>query len=513
MEQKIDPQSTESKTTAQNTENNNEVVNNEETMEKNNPVATAHKNGAAVKPIEGGLVNLQTENDSAYKEDEKVQRRVITDIKPLIDSFSEKAKNVKWAHPGARRMSWEYYLTQYEGGVDEPEFKVIKTKLELFDYEKSINLATETAPGVNYSFKSSVPEVGSLATDGVTEQEKAEKDYTPVYTDEEKDKLIKSTAICEEEIARVKDDPLYAAIAYGDGENVIINLTQFKRNGGVLGTPIVNRTHGKDEIKTGNNLMSFGPQHILLATTKPMADDAGLESGRFANDTTKGALPDTSLIIIDGNGRINHLHSIPLDKWPNIYAVFPTKDAAGYYNIPRAFDVINTEVSVWKTQDMVQKKLIYGAGKAHEGWKLINMLVNKGYKYQAACELATLTTDRIKKETISNGSDEHTFIHFKSAKTIYNVLRQKFGEDDTTLKTKAFPMKVSELWGKLQKQSGDDAATDEFVKFIKGLSNDKVTSIKGAKSKKGGATRDILRQTILEQEFLTFINTEGIELA
>ena len=128
MEQKIYPQSTESMTNAQNTENNNKVVNNEGTMEKNYPVAAAHKNGAEIKPIEGkGLVNPQTENYSADKEEEEVQRRVITDIKPLIDSFTEKAKNVEWTHPGARSMSWEYYLTQYEGGVDEPEFKVIKT--------------------------------------------------------------------------------------------------------------------------------------------------------------------------------------------------------------------------------------------------------------------------------------------------------------------------------------------------------------------------------------------------
>ena len=467
-----------------------------EGMDQNNPQAITSESEAETHQF-----NLPSKLTS-----KQVQRREITDIKPLVDSFSEKAKDVEWSHAGARGLSWRYYLTQYEGGVDDPEFKVVKTILEIHAYEESINLAPDTAPGINYSHKSNVPEVGTL----IVETAQPEKDYTPVYTEEEAERLIKSTAICEDEIARVKEDPCYAGVPFGD--NVIINLTEAKRNGIELGTPIVNRTHGKDEIKTGDSLMSFGPQHILIVATKAMADDAGLESGRFANDKTKGDLPDSSLIVIDGNGRINHLHTIRPDKWPNVYAVFPNKDAAGYYNLARAFDVINTEVSVWKTQDMVQKKLIYGAGKAHDGWKMINTLVNKGYKYQAACELATLTTDRIKKDTINNGCDEQTFTHYKSAKSIYAVICQKFGEDGTTLKTKAFPMKISELWRKLQKKSGDDTATEQFIKFIKSITNDKVKEIKDAKSKKGGATRDVVRQTILEQEFFTFVGTEGIKL-
>lgn len=356
---------------------------------------------------------------------------------------------------------------------------------------------------------------GASPEDKKTEKVKVEpqKDYKPAYTDEEKRYLQEVTDVVKAEISEA---PVrYGAIPFGN--NVVISLKKFVKLGGILASPKINRVHTSSDMKaTGESLLSHGSQHILLVISAKVAVIAGIDYERFANDPDKDKpFPENALILVllDGNGRINFLMNLPIEEWPEIYAVFPSADAAGYYNITRAFDVINTKVTVWKSQDMVLKRLLAEGTKAHPGWDMINSLVKKGYMYQAACELATLKTDRVKKDEIVNGDANDTFIHYESASKIFEALKVAIGEGkDKTLKTKAFPMLVSSLWGKLSAKFGDDRATEYFVQFIDGLAENKVKAIIEAKTKKGKPSRDEQRKQILEQEFYTFVGAHSLKI-
>lgn len=347
---------------------------------------------------------------------------------------------------------------------------------------------------------------GASPADKVADSKK--KDNKPVYEGEEKVKLAELTKVCEEEIARVIEDPKYGAVPYASGSNCLVDLRKVYDK---LYTPEVNREHGKDQEKTGESLLSYGAQHVLLVITVRMAKHAGLLPTNFKNSpNTDKPIGDDGLVLLDGNGRINYLMNIPVEDWPEIYGVFPTKDASGFFSLNRVFDIINTQMSVWKTQDMVQKRLLMDGSSAHPGWGFIQGLVKKGYKYQAACQLATLFTDRIKKGQVTGGDATAVFTHYKSAQIIYKVLLDRFGEDSDCLKTKEFTKELNTLWGKLQKKSGDDAATETFVKFLKGLPAAKVKAVNEAKNIKGGASKDEQRKDILTQEFYKFIGAEGI---
>ena len=281
---------------------------------------------------------------------------------------------------------------------------------------------------------------------------------------------------------------------------------------GVTGyTPEVNRKHGRDEKSTGDSLIMHGPQHPFIIITKRMADAAGISFTRFANDPhpENPIDDDYAIIYVDGNGRKNYLLTKDPKDWPNVYAIFPTKNSAGLYDLRKDIEIINTQVTVWKACDFVIKRILEEGIKAHEGWKEINKLQQNGYNYQAACEAMTLGTDRITKSEINSGDAEEIFSHYESAKTVHEALVAKFGEgDDNTLKTKAFPAEVSRLWQKLQKKKGDEVATEHFVKFIDAIPGSKVNEILVAKSKevKGARiSKDEHRIMILKQEFKEFM--------
>jgi hypothetical protein len=235
---------------------------------------------------------------------------------------------------------------------------------------------------------------------------------------------------------------------------------------------------------------------------------------RFPCDKSTEPIPDDALVIIDGNGRMAYFLSLDESERPQLYATFIVKDSLGYYNPRKAMEVINTERVMWKTQDMVQKRQLEDGEQAHDGWCFISELVNKrGYNYQAACQLATLATDRIKKRDVTEGDAKTIFSHFKSAMTIHRALVSKFGEgDDKTLKTKEFTKEVSFLWNKLQRKGGDDTATKQFIKFIDGFKDTKVKEIKDAKNVKGGLKKDDIRKSILNEQFNQFVGKENIEI-
>lgn len=344
---------------------------------------------------------------------------------------------------------------------------------------------------------------------GNTTKRASEKDYTPVYTDTKKKELQTITDICNKEIAEATTR--YNGIPFGN--NSIINLTEVIKKGTGVVCPKVNRTHGKDQSTTGESLMSDSPQHIILIITVKMSSAAGIECERFPNDPNNGKpISDDDIVIIDGNGRIDYLLSLPTEKWPTVWAAFISPDAAGYYNIPRAFDVINTKVAIWKTQDLVAKRILMDGDNVHEGWTLVNDLINKhGWKYQAATQFLTLMSDRLKKDAVSNRKASEIFMYFDCAKEILAAFRNKFGTDtDKVLGTKAVPMVVSSLWGKLRDKSGVDKATELFVNFVSTLDIAIVSSIIVAKSKRGGVNRDEQRRVLIENAFNAYFMSKKV---
>lgn len=342
-----------------------------------------------------------------------------------------------------------------------------------------------------------------------TKKTKAAPDYSLNYSDEQKKELERVTKVVDADIKRVRIDPRFHAIAFDD--NALINLKGAAMDDVSFMTPEVNRKHGKDEASTGESLMKYGPQHPLIVITDKMAEALGLKVIRFSNDDpTKPVFAGYTLIFLDGNGRMNHLLGLNPKDWPNVYAIFPTKNSAGYYDILKSYEVINTQVTVWKPGDWVTKRILEEGVKAHKGWTSINQLRQKGYNYQAACEAITLGTDRITKTEVISGDAKKIFLHYDSAVKIHNALVKKFSEgDDKTLKTKAFPAKVSELWLPLSSKSGDEKATEYMTAFIDQFPQDKVKEILEAKGKKGEdgvrITKDAIRIGILETEFNTYM--------
>lgn len=366
---------------------------------------------------------------------------------------------------------------------------------------------------------STAPEQKQDQTDAASKSSKSKKsakkaktdDFTLNYPDEKKKELERVTKVVEDEIRRVINDPRFHAIPFDGGNNAIINVKEATMDGITSYTPEVNRKHGRDEKSTGDSLMVHGPQHPFIIITKRMADAAGISFTHFANDPhpENPIDDDYATIDVDGNGRKNYLLTKDPKDWPNIYGIFPTKNSAGLYDLRKDIEIINTQVTVWKTCDFVIKRILEEGIKAHEGWKEINKLQQNGYNYQAACEAMTLGTDRITKSEINSGDAEEIFGHYESAKTVHEALVAKFGEgDDNTLKTKAFPAEVSKLWQKLQKKKGDEVATEHFVKFIEAIPGSKVNEILVAKSKevKGARiSKDEHRIMILKQEFKEFM--------
>ena len=341
---------------------------------------------------------------------------------------------------------------------------------------------------------------------------KAAPDYSLHYSDEKKKDLERVTRVGDAEIKRVREDPRFHAIPFDD--NAIINLKGAAMDGVGFKTPEVNRKHGKDETSTGESLMKYGPQHPFIVITEKMAEAIGLKVIRFSNDDpTKPVLGGYTLIILDGNGRVNFLLGLEggPQKWPDVYAIFPTKNCAGYYDIPKSYEVMNTQVTVWKTEAWVTKRILEEKNPdTNKYWKSINGLVQKGYNYQAACELMTLKPDRITKDQIISGDAGKIFKRYEPAVKIHNALVKKFGEsnDDKVLKTKAFPAKISELWDDVQLIQGGEKATEYMIAFIDQFPQEQVDKILKAKgTNKDGVriTKDAIRISILENQFNAYM--------
>lgn len=372
--------------------------------------------------------------------------------------------------------------------------------------------ATQAITGASPEEQESGKKSAGKKTSSMPKKTKPAPDYSLDYSEEKKKELERVTRVGDAEIKRVREDPRFPTIPFGD--NTMINLKGAALNGVSFKTPEVNRKHGKDEAATGESLMKHGPQHPFIVITEKMAEAAGIKVIRFSNDDPTKPFNGGgyTLIFLDGNGRVNFLLGLEggPEKWPDVYAIFPTKNRAGYYDIPKCYEVINTQVTVWKPGDWVTKRILEEGDKAHKGWTSINQLRQKGYNYQAACEAITLGTDRIIKTDIISGDANRIFRHYDSAVNIHNALVAKFSEgDDKVLKTKAFPGKISELWQNLQAPKGDAPATEYMVEFINQFPQDKVKAIQDAKGHKGKdgvrVTKDAIRIGILETEFNAYM--------
>lgn len=345
----------------------------------------------------------------------------------------------------------------------------------------------------------------SNAADGSENASAARKRLTPNYSVEEEEVLKQQTAVVKAEIQRVINDPRYHATPFNGGKNCIINLKEAATRGIKFVFPKINRIHGKDKIKTGESIEKYGAQCVLIVITGPIAEAVGIEP-------QKGNVDIITIIVIDGNGRLAYLLERPISEWSDVFAIFPSPDANGLYNIAKVYEEVNTNIKTWGTQDFMQKRLLEEGTSCHKGWRLVNELTRKGYLYQAACEAATLNTDRIKKSDILSANGEDVFANLDCAVKIHESLVKKFGEgEDKILKTKHIPMLVSKLWRDLQRESGNAIATDKFVAFIEQLPDDIVTSMKEAKAYKvdnGKVLKDEHRKAIFENAFKEYFQSE-----
>lgn len=357
--------------------------------------------------------------------------------------------------------------------------------------------------------------LGTVANKHKAPTVKPVSNYKPDYSgDDAKKQLLEAhTKEVEQEIDNIVNNAqMYGAVKVG--ENVVIDLKEAVKNGIHIYGMDINREHGKDEQKTGASLFEDGAQMFLTVVTCKVAKLYGIGIKHLTNDKEQGHEPqDEDLVLIDGHGRIDFLMQYDVDEWNVIYAHFPAKDRLGNYNICKAMEAINVNLKAWTTSNFVQKRILQEGSNAHEGWKRINDLLNRGYNYQAACQLTTLAKDRVAKKEVISGKDSDIFTDYGDAIKVSEALINRFGEGaDNVVKTKEFTKEVSILWRKLVKEFGNDKATEYFLDFLKGLPQDKVIEIKNAKKTADGVSKDENRKKILQKEFDNFVSINKIDI-
>lgn len=344
---------------------------------------------------------------------------------------------------------------------------------------------------------------------------KPASEFKPDY-DNDKEKmslLANNTKKVEDEISCILlNHDMYGAVGVSD--NIVINLREAAKKGIHIWGMEVNREHGNDEKQTGKSLLADGAQMWLNVITYKVAKLYGFGIKKLTNDKDEKHSPqDEDIVLLDGHGRMDFLMQYDVNDWPVVYAHFPSKDALGYYNLSKVMEAINVNIKTWTTSNYVQKRILQEGDKTHDGWVRINNLIQRGYNYQAACQLTTLGTDRVMKKDVNGGDAEHIFSNYNDAVNVSEILINRFGEkEDKVVKTKEFTKEVSILWQKLQKIGGNSYATDNMVEFIKNLPEDKVIEIKRAKKTDDGVSKDVNRTKILNALFKDFTAHKNIQL-
>lgn len=338
-------------------------------------------------------------------------------------------------------------------------------------------------------------------------------DFNPVYSEAKIDELKEQTKICSEEIIRVIMDSRYSAVPYNNDNNAMINLKEAYKNGISIARADVNRIHGKDETKTGDSIMKFGAQHPLLVVTVKMAKAAGMTAVAFDTDSNTEEIKEEDLMLIDGHGRMDYLLGMDdVNKWPNIFGTFPSVDRLGYFNLTKSFEIINTEITKWKTEDLVQKRRLEDGEAAHEGWVFIQNLLKAGYKYQAACVITTLKSDRITSKEAVSGNANDIFKQLNNAKKIYDSILKKLGSSgEIVLKTKEFPMEITKIWSILVEKAGTEYALSTILDFIETkIDKSFVESIASATKSANGLSKLQVRVNILKETFKSYCTINSI---
>ena len=338
------------------------------------------------------------------------------------------------------------------------------------------------------------------AEDGNTDTPPTEEDLSEVEQREQETKVYFA------EVERILADPRYHAIRLPGGKGVIMNLTAAVRDGIELSTPSYNRAHGKDKERTAKSIEEIGLQHPLIVATSAMADAAGMPVKRFSTDPKKDSPLGPSLAIIDGNGRIEELLSTAIEEWSDVYAVFPSLNAAGKMHLKKAYVHININVATWGGPDFLVLKVM--EPEPHEAWTFIKGLQDKGYGHTASNVLATLKKGNITKTQLTKVDldEAKLFDRFESAKKIHAQLVETFGEENDVLKTKQVPEEMVDCLQGLVEKDGIDKAVETMLAFLKSLNSDQVAAITGAKGKAGSSKHDV-RVSLFHNYFNEYIVT------
>lgn len=326
----------------------------------------------------------------------------------------------------------------------------------------------------------------------------------PLYSPEKKKELAHITDIEKSERERIKSDERYHALTDSDGNiwGVLIYLAI--QSGVKFYKPRVNREHGKDKEKTGMSIRMYGTQEALTVCTAKAALAAGLDLVSFTDP--KEEIDIDGLVIINGNGRMEYLSQIDQKDWGIIIATFIVPDALDYYNPCDAFAQMNLYNTPWKAKDMAQKRML-SDDNPHPGWAMIDKLTKNHYNYQAACQVVTLGTDRIKAKEADSGDSNAIFRDYDDAIKIYDAVIHRFG-DVESIKGKFFTQCISQCWANLRKDNGNAKATTDMVAFIEQLSGEVINNINTATNKKGEPNKDQKRANLLEAAFKAYFGIE-----
>lgn len=346
-----------------------------------------------------------------------------------------------------------------------------------------------------------------VASDEAQTETKKPKD---ILSEKEREIAQKVTPVYERWKTTLQMTSHYEKI--GHGENLYIDVKAEVMSGKVFVEPDANRCHGNDEKKTGESLMADGAQHPIIVVPKCVADAAGMQSHRYKTDPHKeDSIPEDAWVTLDGNGRMEYLYGKPVESWPKIYAILPTKNAEGLIIPPRIFNNINTNLKPWNSADRMGSRICYEGGNGHPAWTVINKLKNEGYPFTSACEYVTLKKGSISSKDITNMklNTETLFANYEYAKSIHAAAVKAFGEgDDKTLKNKAFSAAIIELFDHLRglKDFDSESATTFLVEFFDNIPSGDVMDIVTAK-KKGDVPKDIIKVQKLKKCFANYKNS------
>ena len=427
------------------------------------------------------------------KEENKLKKEMIDENDFMVPTLGEA---VKGEEP-AKEPKTENKLISKEMDINNApveQLGVAATKNgELANEQPPVEAPAERSESETY-------EPAAPAEDGTTGNPPTEDELS------EEEQRKHETEVYHTEIKRVLADPRYHAMPMPGGKGVIMNLTAAVRDGIELSTPSYNRAHGKDKDRTATSIKEIGLQHPLIVATSAMAEVAGMPVKRFTTDTKEKSALGASLVVIDGNGRIEEQLSKPINEWPEIYAVFPSLDANDQMDLKKVYVHINMNVSTWGGPDFLVLKVM--EPEPHEAWTFIKVLQDKGYGHTASNVLARLKKGNITKTQLTKVDldEAKLFERFESAKKIHTQLVETFGEDTDVLKTKQVPEEMVDRLDDLVQVGGLDKAVEKMVAFLKSLKSDEVASITGAKGKDGNS-KHVVRVGLFHNLFTKYIDT------